>query len=179
MTFSPLLHFNSIKVRLKHKMLRLSVAAGEFQFHKGTIKTFLFLLVYVHLLNFNSIKVRLKLRYARLYEFQDLSFQFHKGTIKTTYTFAPYPGPNRYFNSIKVRLKRTLHLDCRSQGMNFNSIKVRLKHNVPKCQRHNNPNFNSIKVRLKPVKSKAYKPRRLYRFAGAKIQKNLQKNVDA
>ena len=39
--------------------------------------------------------------------------------------------------------------------------------------------FNSIKVRLKPVKSKAYKPRRLYRFAGAKIQKNLQKNVDA
>ena len=39
--------------------------------------------------------------------------------------------------------------------------------------------FNSIKVRLKPVKSKAYTPRRLYRFAGAKIQKNLQKNVDA
>ena len=42
-----------------------------------------------------------------------------------------------------------------------------------------NEHFNSIKVRLKPVKSKAYKPRRLYRFAGAKIQKNLQKNVDA
>ena len=47
---------------------------------------------------------------------------------------------------------------------------------------HNKPlimDFNSIKVRLKPVKSKAYTPRRLYRFAGAKIQKNLQKNVDA
>ena len=39
--------------------------------------------------------------------------------------------------------------------------------------------YKGNRVRLKPVKSKVYKPRRLYRFAGAKIQKKLQKNVDA
>ena len=63
----------------------------------------------------------------------------------------------RDFNSIKVRLKRTL---CRQ----WNQFIVFQFHK------------GTIKT---PVKSKAYKPRRLYRFAGAKIQKNLQKNVDA
>ena len=62
---------------------------------------------------------------------------------------------------------------------NFNSIKVRLKLICRPSICYPIFHFNSIKVRLKPVKSKAYTPRRLYRFAGAKIQKNLQKNVDA
>ena len=84
-------------------------------------------------------------------------FQFHKGTIKT---------------SLKMFLSMTLK-------SNFNSIKVRLKLIFCVVTLPCHMNFNSIKVRLKPVKSKAYTPRRLYRFAGAKIQKNLQKNVDA
>ena len=35
----PLCHFNSIKVQLEHKLLRLQQQAGKFQFHKGTIRT--------------------------------------------------------------------------------------------------------------------------------------------
>ena len=39
--------------------------------------------------------------------------------------------------------------------------------------------FNSIKVRLEPRKVLGVDVLRIYGFVGAKIQKNLQKNVDA
>ena len=58
------------------------MAAPQFQFHKGTIKTW----------------------GAAIGAGAGLIFQFHKGTIKTAYQHRH--GPNLTdFNSIKVRLK--------------------------------------------------------------------------
>ena len=55
-------HFNSIKVRLKHDSdFAEQVLAHLFQFHKGTIKT---IIIY-------------------FYTYSRQKFQFHKGTIKT------------------------------------------------------------------------------------------------
>ncbi len=58
---------------------------GQFQFHKGTIKTSL-----TRFINKNSI-----------------IFQFHKGTIKTLFA-SPEEVNIPHFNSIKVRLKLVL-----------------------------------------------------------------------
>ena len=105
--------------------------------------------------NFNSIKVRLNLNAKEL--------------IKDGY---------KYFNSIKVRL----NLDGKQitkERVIFQFHKGTIKPSQCYKDCYEVSHFNSIKVRLNPVKSKAYKPRRLYRFAGAKIQKKLQKNVDA
>ena len=55
-------HFNSIKVRLKLPKLKCVDSPKEFQFHKGTIKTF-------------SLHSE---------TYTDTLFQFHKGTIKTS-----------------------------------------------------------------------------------------------
>ena len=85
-----------------------------------------------------------------------LTFQFHKGTIKT-----------------RMQPQHTI----RRGRFQFHKGTIKTQENGETILPFDY--FNSIKVRLKPVKSKAYKPRRLYRFAGAKIQKNLQKNVDA
>ena len=104
-------------------------------------------------------------------------FQFHKGTIKTCLPLFERGGIVN-FNSIKVRLK--LHLQNAIPSYpSFQFHKGTIKTFMAKYNGNIDLYFNSIKVRLKPVKSKAYTPRRLYRFAGAKIQKNLQKNVDA
>ena len=54
-------HFNSIKVRLKHKYIVGGIISAAFQFHKGTIKT----------------------QQPVVSDLQGRSFQFHKGTIKT------------------------------------------------------------------------------------------------
>ena len=60
--FVLLLHFNSIKVRLKlNSEYQNQFHASIFQFHKGTIKTY-----------FNVSRLLLP-----------WIFQFHKGTIKT------------------------------------------------------------------------------------------------
>ena len=88
-------------------------------------------------------------------------------------------GAERSFNSIKVRLKPAggalLGGLFRFQ-FHKGTIKTKRKKRLIFASI---PRFNSIKVRLKPVKSKVYNPRRLYRFAGAKIQKIFQINVDA
>ena len=76
-------YFNSIKVRLKPYRSRRKARRWSFQFHKGTIKTLLLIVV------------------GEL----DAKFQFHKGTIKTLTTCTKSPIFNSYFNSIKVRLK--------------------------------------------------------------------------
>ena len=57
-----LLHFNSIKVRLKPPVVNdVTSPTSEFQFHKGTIKT-------IYPLDIDGFPIE---------------FQFHKGTIKT------------------------------------------------------------------------------------------------
>ena len=83
LSISRICHFNSIKVRLKLGLLDMILLNFHlFQFHKGTIKTFIFL---------SSVP-------------WDSPFQFHKGTIKTLgYLIAP--TAEYHFNSIKVRLK--------------------------------------------------------------------------
>ena len=74
--------FNSIKVRLKRNVVLVDVLGKEFQFHKGTIKTYL-----------QEVKNGVK-----------FTFQFHKGTIKTKLTVSEFTL-SKHFNSIKVRLK--------------------------------------------------------------------------
>ena len=61
----------------------------------------------------------------------------------------------------------------------FNSIKVRLEQALADITATFHSNFNSIKVRLEPRKVLGVDVLRIYGFVGAKIQKNLQKNVDA
>ena len=56
-----LVDFNSIKVRLKLKKFIFSLSEKLFQFHKGTIKTLLMIVLVIGV----------------------ILFQFHKGTIKT------------------------------------------------------------------------------------------------
>ena len=53
-------YFNSIKVRLKHDNVYTGRMSVEFQFHKGTIKTYRLIVLGLMLNHFNSIKVRLK-----------------------------------------------------------------------------------------------------------------------
>ena len=78
-----MLYFNSIKVRLKQANKRKRfLKMSTFQFHKGTIKTGM--IVMLPLVN--------------------LKFQFHKGTIKTV-PFLTFCNHLKNFNSIKVRLK--------------------------------------------------------------------------
>ena len=75
-------HFNSIKVRLEQIASSVDSINVAFQFHKGTIKTYMQKEGDGAKVNFNSIKVRLKPPSApemRPYN----AFQFHKGTIKT------------------------------------------------------------------------------------------------
>ena len=76
-------------------------------------------------------------------------FQFHKGTIKTEQA-ANSAQAAPYFNSIKVRLKRSSTIHERDYTEDFNSIKVRLKLEAPEDATDEKPYFNSIKVRLKP-----------------------------
>ena len=76
-------HFNSIKVRLKQKADGTPIAYVVFQFHKGTIKTSVFMIIAISKTNFNSIKVRLKHEGADGVKGRPFLFQFHKGTIKT------------------------------------------------------------------------------------------------
>ena len=61
-----LLHFNSIKVRLEHSFPSVLLIQTKFQFHKGTIRTFLGCGPPVRDAYFNSIKVRLELDFKSL-----------------------------------------------------------------------------------------------------------------
>ena len=74
-----------------------------FQFHKGTIRTFLGSLLCLLEVHFNSIKVRLELPSATAATWVPI-FQFHKGTIRTQQAKSNAQGLP-YFNSIKVRLE--------------------------------------------------------------------------
>ena len=98
-------HFNSIKVRLEQIASSVDSINVAFQFHKGTIKTYMQKEGDGAKVNFNSIKVRLKQSIVHDNNKFILEFQFHKGTIKTV-LFLRNIETISHFNSIKVRLKR-------------------------------------------------------------------------
>ena len=79
-------NFNSIKVRLELAALIHSTQLAQFQFHKGTIRTFWSSDRGGAERDFNSIKVRLEL-YVRSALAIVAKFQFHKGTIRTPVEF--------------------------------------------------------------------------------------------
>ena len=119
----------------------------QFQFHKGTIKTFMLNMNNRSNINFNSIKVRLKRYFPEVYANMKV-FQFHKGTIKTvglSLGAAAILG----FQFHKGTIKTKIDLSSTSIYDYFNSIKVRLKHIVLTPDGRCFSNFNSIKVRLK------------------------------
>ena len=78
--------FNSIKVRLEHPATGTSHQPPGFQFHKGTIRTGTRNASIKSLIYFNSIKVRLERSLRRRISVKAI-FQFHKGTIRTYRTF--------------------------------------------------------------------------------------------
>ena len=118
-------NFNSIKVRLERFTYPANSLSSLFQFHKGTIRTFIMVLFLYSLFDFNSIKVRLEREpitipcLPSIYfnsikvrlepnshgsKSKFLGFQFHKGTIRTRLPQRNIPF-RLYFNSIKVRLE--------------------------------------------------------------------------
>ena len=106
-------HFNSIKVRLEQIASSVDSINVAFQFHKGTIKTYMQKEGDGAKVNFNSIKVRLKQSIVHDNNKFILEFQFHKGTIKT---YIEIKGCHIFlhFNSIKVRLKPSLGMSSNS-----------------------------------------------------------------
>ena len=124
-----LCYFNSIKVQLERVMSTTSWARNQFQFHKGTIRTWILHRPRLDIADFNSIKVRLelvgdtafrsfisyfnsiKVRLEHNEEMADmhlcLIFQFHKGTIRTQ-TLMWFSVWSIDFNSIKVRLEPSI-----------------------------------------------------------------------
>ena len=58
------------------------IQVGQFQFHKGTIRTVNMTKIERKIYNFNSIKVRLERKSGFSFTAPTL-FQFHKGTIRT------------------------------------------------------------------------------------------------
>ena len=110
-------HFNSIKVRLEQIASSVDSINVAFQFHKGTIKTYMQKEGDGAKVNFNSIKVRLKQSIVHDNNKFILEFQFHKGTIKTLVCAPAILYSFAYFNSIKVRLKHSCYnptIACRA-----------------------------------------------------------------
>ena len=99
-------HFNSRKVRLEQIASSVDSINVAFQFHKGTIKTYMQKEGDGAKVNFNSIKVRLKQSIVHDNNKFILEFQFHKGTIKTILQMHILRQDFLHFNSIKVRLKQ-------------------------------------------------------------------------
>ena len=128
-----------------------------FQFHKGTIRTFLggvhrfgkfrnfnSIKVRLELLNdedsefpycyFNSIKVRLERRHQCITYASVCQFQFHKGTIRTSRS-SPHHREVQRFQFHKGTI-RTNFLAIRFlTNIYFNSIKVRLEQNFEELER--------------------------------------------
>ena len=75
-------YFNSIKVQLEQRLYLRWQEVTSFQFHKGTIRTFYFIIIILRFFYFNSIKVQLELT-AEILRILLYRFQFHKGTIRT------------------------------------------------------------------------------------------------
>ena len=99
--------------------------------------------------------MRLELVLLSMVITSSLLFQFHKGAIRTI-RWKHSSLLQLYFNSIKVRLERSIRYCPYVYRVNFNSIKVRLEHWATCRTRTCDPYFNSIKVRLEhtyPIES--------------------------
>ena len=120
-----ILYFNSIKVRLIPKEFFVSYYSTVFQFHKGSINTFLPSHFFLALRIFQFHKGSINTRPPTFMLLVFVEFQFHKGSINT-YRNNPNQLQRMYFNSIKVRLIRETAEGRRKQIADFNSIKVRL-----------------------------------------------------
>ena len=83
------------------------------------------------------------------------------------------------FNSIKVRLELNFSLSPMEMSPNFNSIKVRLEPGLFASSFASHFGFQFHKGAIRTRKVLGVDVLRIYGFVGAKIQKNLQKNVDA
>ena len=68
---------------------RSNVMGLQFQFHKGTIRTFIQKCEKDHVCNFNSIKVQLEPDIGCISFRMPTVFQFHKGTIRTPHRGLP------------------------------------------------------------------------------------------
>ena len=75
-------NFNSIKVQLELMVILILRLIALFQFHKGTIRTLIWIGYLRRNKHFNSIKVQLE-QQARAAVNEFIVFQFHKGTIRT------------------------------------------------------------------------------------------------
>ena len=76
-------YFNSIKVQLERACSSPPLRKNEFQFHKGTIRTFQQVKDSLPPDYFNSIKVQLEQVEVEQNAGNTEAFQFHKGTIRT------------------------------------------------------------------------------------------------
>ena len=78
-----LLHFNSIKVRLKQGWQQIDNNTPIFQFHKGTIETLKCYLFLVYVCKFQFHKGTIETNKFITTPYYIYGFQFHKGTIET------------------------------------------------------------------------------------------------
>ena len=104
-------------------------------------------------------------------------FQFHKGAIRTTEEVlgVPIHAPFQFHKgAIRTALFRRIFALC----SHFNSIKVRLELYLD-ITTLNLEIFQFHKGAIRTRKVLGVDVLRIYGFVGAKIQKNLQKNVDA
>ena len=105
-TRSGRFQFHKGTIRTFLNLNKTSETSPKFQFHKGTIRTQVEKYKQNVKTNFNSIKVRLEPRMVLYAYITMILFQFHKGTIRTQIKEeADYTVNN--FNSIKVRLEQT------------------------------------------------------------------------
>ena len=125
------------------------MVAVKFQFHKGTIKTLLCMLLYSFVsLYFNSIKVQLK-RHFRRKSAWALQFQFHKGTIKTVDANYRIALSSSTFQFHKGTIKTASLLIYPTTSTRFQFHKGTIKTEQQEREAHAKRDFNSIKVQLK------------------------------
>ena len=96
--------FNSIKVRLRRGHVIGVVSRCVFQFHKGSIKTYIGFCRNYFVCMFQFHKGSIKTKQKRQPTLQVNAFQFHKGSIKTVFLNGKQLL-TLCFNSIKVRLR--------------------------------------------------------------------------
>ena len=115
-------HKGAIRTYIRH-VPRLH--RSPFQFHKGAIRTYLRRNGRKGKIYFNSIKVRLELgTHQRCTPFR--LFQFHKGAIRTCHQVARELSKEQFqFHKGAIRTQLPIHLTL--LVLNFNSIKVRLE----------------------------------------------------
>ena len=111
-------YFNSIKVQLELDYFTGVLPTSQlFQFHKGTIRTFVPPLLALLDLYFNSIKVQLE-PISEQSIHCNTEFQFHKGTIRTYFASSLVGGLLFQFHKGTIRTRQITNTD----SLNFISI---------------------------------------------------------